>query len=60
MQLMLVEGEDDQGGGHSCGMLQDLRWKLHADALTGLLYATDKSNSNPDRHLWEVEVRAFW
>ncbi len=59
MQLMLVEGEEGEegGGGHSCGLFQELQWELHADTLRGVVYATDRDNSDPDHRLWEVEVR---
>ena len=53
---MLVEGEEEEeGGGHSCGEFPEPQWRLHAETLTGLVYATDESD--PDQRLWEVKVR---
>ncbi len=44
MDVVLVEGEEEGGdGGHSCPLIQDLKWRLHVDTITGLIYTTDKS-----------------
>ena len=45
MELMLIEGEErgeEETGGHSCDVFEELDWEIHVDTILGELYSTSK------------------